>query len=298
MEWKTEVRECKERHARVNGIELCWFEWGDKGDEEETILLVHATGFHARCWDQTIRYLGDKHIISIDMRGHGRSEKNGPYSWENFGADVTALIRHLDLDRIIGAGHSMGGHSLTQSMADEPQRFLRAVLVDPVIMSPELYLARTSDSGWLNDSEQHPVARRRNEFADADAMFQNFKGRGSYQSWQDEALHDYCEFGLLENPDGDNFVLACPPLVEASIYMGSASENIFENLGQIKVPMTVLRAKQKPSDLTEMDFSYSPTWDGLADQFESGRDVYLPELTHFMPMQAPELVAGYILGTS
>jgi len=45
-----------------------------------------------------------------------------------------------------------------------------------------------------------------------------------------------------------------------------------------------------------MDFSKSPTWPQLADGFPAGRDVYLPELSHFMPMQAPELVANYISG--
>jgi hypothetical protein len=44
-----------------------------------------------------------------------------------------------------------------------------------------------------------------------------------------------------------------------------------------------------------MDFAASPTWPKLAAQFARGRDVYLPELTHFIPMQAPDLVARYIL---
>ena len=43
-----------------------------------------------------------------------------------------------------------------------------------------------------------------------------------------------------------------------------------------------------------MDFSQSPTWEGLADAFPRGRDVYRPELTHFIPMQRPELVAAAI----
>ena len=33
----------------------------------------------------------------------------------------------------------------------------------------------------------------------------------------------------------------------------------------------------------------------LADQFPNGRDVYLPELTHFIPMQDPNLVARFIV---
>jgi len=43
-----------------------------------------------------------------------------------------------------------------------------------------------------------------------------------------------------------------------------------------------------------MDFSLSPTWPEVAARFPNGKDVYLPELTHFMPMVDPSRVAGYI----
>ena len=43
-----------------------------------------------------------------------------------------------------------------------------------------------------------------------------------------------------------------------------------------------------------MDFSTSPTWPEVAAQFPDGTDIYLPDYTHFIPMQNPELVAGYI----
>ena len=44
-----------------------------------------------------------------------------------------------------------------------------------------------------------------------------------------------------------------------------------------------------------MDFTASPTWPELARQFPHGQDVYLPELTHFIPMQDPGLVADFIV---
>ncbi len=289
---------CRENHLQVNGVELCWFEWGEHKKNEQTIVLVHATGFHARCWDQTIKYLGDNHIVALDMRGHGRSGKMEPYNGASFGGDVTAFIDLLDLNNIVGVGHSMGGLAMTHAAANLPDRFSRVVLVDPVIMNPELYaLVETHHDQFLNGSGQHPIARRRNFFIDAESMFENFEGRGSYGSWKVEALHDYCEYGLLPDPDGGGYVLACPPRVEASIYMGSSSLDIFDKISRIKIPVTVLRARQRSAEQKEMDFSQSPTWDQLASKFHDGRDVSLPELTHFMPMQAPELVAEYILGT-
>ena len=63
-----------------------------------------------------------------------------------------------------------------------------------------------------------------------------------------------------------------------------------------QVPVTVLRAKQREATQTTLDFTKSPTWSELSKQFKHGRDVYLPELTHFIPMQDPALVASYLRG--
>jgi len=281
-----------EKQIQVNSVNLTYFEWGERLDR--TILLVHATGFHARCWDQVVAELGGSHIIAVDMRGHGRSQNQGPYEWKTFGDDITELVQTLDLTNIIAVGHSMGGHSVTQAAAHCPDRFTQLVLVDPVIMAPEFYSA----AGIMQDTFPggHPVARRRNNFASADSMYANFEGRGSYAEWLPEALRDYCQYGLLPAESGDGFVLACPPEVEASIYMGNAGCDVHEMVSSVTTPVKVLRAKARTEPRDDMmDFSLSPTWTELADHFPRGEDIYLPELTHFIPMQNPELVAKYIL---
>ena len=90
-------------------------------------------------------------------------------------------------------------------------------------------------------------------------------------------------------------MLACPPYVEASIYLGSAATDIFGQVARVRVPVTVLRARPRNPDRDAMDFSSSPTFEGLAARFPKGRDVHLPELTHFIPMQDPALAADFIL---
>lgn len=282
---------CSENYVKVNGVDLCWFEWGEHLKRDGTTLLVHATGFHARCWDQTVACLGERHVIAVDMRGHGRSGKVPPYTWKVFGEDLTEFVKALNLDNIVGVGHSMGGHSLCLAVAAEQTRFSRLVLMDPVIMSPEAYAMFEP-----SEPETHPVSRRRNLFDSADAMFENLRHKGSYGIWQEQVLHDYCDYGVLPNPDGPGYVLACPPLVEATIYTGSASTNAYGLIETIEVPVTVVRARTRDENDTQMDFSRSPTWPDLAKRFKQGRDVYLPELTHFIPMQAPQLTAGYIAG--
>ena len=287
--------EPRQGSVAVQGIDLAYFEWGaarDSVNERPSLLFVHATGFHARCWDAVQRALGDDwHVIAVDMRGHGRTSKRPPYDWRQFGDDVVAFAKALDLVQIVGVGHSMGGHALIQAAARQPQRFAKLLLVDPVILDPTAY-AGAEPAMPFATAEQHPVARRRNSWQSADEMFRHFANRLPFSIWQPDVLMDYCRFGLL--PHGDGFALACPPLVEASIYMGSAGRDITGAIAQVEQPVVVLRAHRKEERDGPMDFSQSPTWEGLADALPNGRDLHLPHLTHFIPMQRPDLVAEQI----
>jgi hypothetical protein len=57
----------------------------------------------------------------------------------------------------------------------------------------------------------------------------------------------------------------------------------------------VIRARERQPGATTMDMSSSPTFPALAGRFPQGEDVYLPEMTHFIPMEAPAFVAAQII---
>lgn len=281
------------RSFQARAGRIAFAEWGERGRPQ--ILLVHATGFHARCWDQTVAALPPGfNVFAIEIRGHGQSENTGLIAdWSEPARDVEDLVQHVDLQGAIGAGHSMGGHTLVQVAALHPKAFSRLVLVDPVIMAPEIYEAKHF---WPPDQE-HPIARRRNKWASWQDMFETFKRRHPYSLWKPEVLADYCKYGLTPRADGDGYELACPPDIEASIYKAASGRNIFDAVRAIDIPVTVLRAKPRPPGPRDpTDFAASPTWPELAATFKHGRDVFLPELTHFIPMQDPKLTARYIAG--
>lgn len=284
-----------QREIRANGTRLVCFEWGHAvAGGEPSILFVHATGFHARVWDQVIHRLGGRHAIAVDQRGHGRSEKRPIRHWRELGEDLAALVRALGLHGAVGVGHSMGGHALTDAAAACPWAFRRLLLIDPVIMSPEGY----ARGGWKADAlhgEMHPTAKRKNRFRSPDEMFERFRDRLPYSLFQPAALRDYCHWGLLPAPDGDGCVLACPPETEASVYMTSLTNpGVHDSVRALEIPVTILRARESSGDLGVMDFTSSPTWPGLVHEFRHGSEVYLPDHTHFLPMEAPDVVAGYV----
>src|SRR5712675_2409325 len=61
-----------EHRFPVNGIEIALWEWPGA---DPAVFFCHATGFHARCWDQVVAHLPARHCYAIDARGHGHSSK-------------------------------------------------------------------------------------------------------------------------------------------------------------------------------------------------------------------------------
>lgn len=288
--------EPEEKQFQASGARIAYFEWNGNGNPDApVVLMVHATGFHARCWDKTVAALPEgTHVIAIDQRGHGRSENTGVLEhWALPADDIVELVEALDLTDVIGVGHSMGGHGITQAAARLPGRFLRLLLVDPVVMNPDYYGALAERASV--SPEDHPVSRRRNQWTSWEEMYQRFEERHPYSLWRKDILEDYCRYGLVPKEDGEGLELGCEPLTEASIYVGSAGTNIYDMVRTVEIPVTVLRAKMRDfAGAAEMDFAASPTWEGLAAEFPNGTDVYRPDLSHFIPMQDPELVAEHI----
>ena len=292
------MHESPKKHTlTIDGADLCVFEWGAGAQGSQQVLLVHATGFHARCWDQVVAQLPqDWSIFAVDMRGHGRSANIGPFTWQRFGDDLLQVCAELDLTDAIAVGHSMGGHCLTHTAGHNEGFFRQLILIDPVIMDPALY--QQSNRHQYEDVADHPVARRRNQFASVAEMHERYAQRSPYSLWDPNVFKDYCDYGLLPAVQGEGMELGCPPEVEASIYMGNFDADLYTLIPQIQTPVVVLRAKPRDPTSQEMDFTASPTWPDLAKQFPNAQDVYLPDLTHFIPMQDPGLVADFMLAAA
>ena len=194
---------------------------------------------------------------------------------------------------MIGCGHSKGGHLTARVELLRPGTYAGMVLCDPVLPPPHAY--GPVDPEILEHPDRHPVAQRRNRYAGWQDFHAHLKDREPYSLWRPEILVDYCRHGVQPASDGDGVELACAPVTEASIYITSRQSSILDRLGVVACPVTVLRAKDVPEEPGgRLNFMRSTTWGGLAGLFPKGRDVYLPDLTHFIPMQAPDIVARHI----
>ena len=269
----------------IPGLALALWEWAGA---EPTLFFVHANGFHGRCWDGVIELLPECRCLAIDLRGHGRSDTPAPpVDWRPFGEDVAAVARARGLRGAIGVGHSIGGHAAALAAALAPESFARLLLIDPTIFARDRY--RGARPG------EHFVARRRAHWESPEAMVARFAGREPYDRWEPRVLRDYCEYGLLPAPDGDGFLLACPPAFEGAAYQIStaAGSDPYPEFARLVQPTLIVRSgavERSP----EAGFSASPTVPDLATHLAHARDHLDREHSHFLPMESPMRVADYV----
>lgn len=274
----------------VNDVRLTYFKSTEPQPERPTILFVHGVACHARNWDATIRRLDTSvPIVCIELRGHGRSQNKGPYGWGQFGSDLCAFIQSLNLSAIIGVGHSMGGHLLLQAASVMTKKFRTLFLFEPAVFAPAAYIS--SQQVKLFDSPaEHPFSRRRAVWDSPNAWLEKIRDRTPFNLWTDEALLDHCEHGLEYKNDGQ-FQLRCPPIVEAEASLACADTNVHSLLTSVEIPVNIYRAKIAAGFRHPMDNVHSVTWPGLVANLPFGSDTHLSDLSHFIPMERPDLVA-------
>ena len=283
------------KHLSINGIKLAYFENEGEDNNSQTILLVHGLAFHARCWDALLRRLNaTQRVLCPELRGHGRSEKRGPYNWHQFGRDLCVFIHELDLKSIVAVGHSIGGHILIQAASVLTRRFDALVLLDPVVFSPRTY-ASSGMTKLFDSPEQHPFARSKAQWKSAQQWFDEVRVKSPFNLWDEEVLWDHCFHGIGPAADGQCPVL-CPPLVAAEAALNCVDTNIHPMLPSVNVPTTVVRAKTASGVLHPLDSIHSTTWPELAAELPQGTDRYHPDLSHFLPMQRPDLVVQELRG--
>jgi pimeloyl-ACP methyl ester carboxylesterase len=75
-------------------------------------------------------------VITLDLLGHGRSDRPRDmwrYSMATFGAQVVALMDHLEIERAVVMGTSLGANTALEVAARSPERLQGMVIEMPVL---------------------------------------------------------------------------------------------------------------------------------------------------------------------
>ena len=129
-----------------DGTEIYYKDWGSG----EPVVFSHGWPLTADSWEAQMFFLASKgyRCIAHDRRGHGRS--NQPWDGNDmntFADDLATLIEHLDLQRAVLIGFSMGGGEVARYIGRYgTKQIAKAVLVAAV---PPLMLKTDANPGGL-----------------------------------------------------------------------------------------------------------------------------------------------------
>lgn len=96
------------------------------------VVLLHGTSANHAVWEPVSEELGRvATVITLDQRGHGRSDKPSQgYAGSDFAADVVTVLDALGIERALVGGHSLGARNAWLAGALHPERVTGVLCVD------------------------------------------------------------------------------------------------------------------------------------------------------------------------
>lgn len=116
--------------AVINGVRLSYSDCGQQ--QATTLLLIHGFPLDHHMWDEQLTGLADLvRIIAPDLRGAGDSATPpGPYTVDQYAADIAGLLDHLNIGQAVIGGLSMGGYIALAFWRHYPERVRGLILCD------------------------------------------------------------------------------------------------------------------------------------------------------------------------
>lgn len=108
------------------------------GEGERPIVLVHGLLMNRRMFDRLGPELAERgnRVIAVDMLGHGRSDRPEDlrlYSMPLFSRQVVALLDHLEIDKAVVGGTSLGANIALEMAVRQPKRVQALFIEMPVL---------------------------------------------------------------------------------------------------------------------------------------------------------------------
>jgi pimeloyl-ACP methyl ester carboxylesterase len=266
-------RKPRDRFVTVNGLRLRYRDWGGAGPP---LLALHGAAAHAHWWDPVAPYLvGRLRLLSLDWRGHGRSEWPRPpaYRSEDFAADLVAVIERLRLEDVVVAGHSMGGHCALAFAGWHPDRLSRLVVLDA---RPHVNLERLR-------ALQRRAPGPQTEFPTLSAAVARFRLRPSETLASPALLRQIARRGLERLPSG-RWRYRFDPACERT----RVPVDCWPLLPGITVPTLVVRGEH--STILDRDVALQMTKALPAATLEE-----IPGAHHHVTLDAPRALAECLL---
>ena len=127
-------------------------------------LAIHGVTAHGERFRRLAQEgFPERRWLAVDLRGHGRSTWDGPWTVERHVADLLETLDAEGAERVEVVGHSYGGMIGLHLLATAHQRVSRLALLDPAIELPGAWMPKLADemiedAGW--DTPEEALAKR------------------------------------------------------------------------------------------------------------------------------------------
>lgn len=240
------------------------------------IVLLHGTSANYAVWEPIANELASRATaISLDQRGHGRSDKPGTgYDGASFAFDIVTVLDALGIERAIVAGHSLGARNAWVAAAKYPDRVSAVVAVD-----------------YTPFVEQEVLDNLEVRVAGGDQVFASIVDiegylHKRYLRMPLDAIHRRAKWGYRQLEDG-NWVPLAPASALKQLVDGLRTP-WDQEFRDVAVPMTCVRG------IDSMVVSVA-AWEAAQDARESARWVVVDNADHYVPEEHPDVIAAELL---
>ena len=253
------------------------------------LYFLHANGYPPECYLPLITRLSEHyHVLSMRQRPlwpDSRPEEIA--DWKPLTDDfLTFLDEHQPVDTLC-VGHSVGGIVALRAALRKPERFRGLILIDPVLFPPCIIrtwqMIRSLGLGY----PLHPLVMaardRRQQFDDLDRLFKGYRQKSVFRFMDDPALRAYVEG--IACPGVHGFKLCYTSEWEMRIYYTSIwrDMDIWRGLPGLKIPLLIIRG-------SETDTFWASTARRVQRKIPAVKVVTIPQATHLVPLERPEVV--------
>ena len=278
--------ESESKFVEANGITLHGLSWGNP--DNPLLLMTHGIGLCAQVWNPLAQDLArDYHVLSLDLRGHGDTDKPGEYTFDQMAKDLVGLVQALNPPQPpYAVGHSAGGMTIIIANSMVPGIIGPTVLVDTRV-GPALEVYDPAE----REERMNRTRNKRAVWESREVMYDAYRNRRVFSTWTDSAVRDYIYGGTRLLEDG-RAELKCPTDVEAIYYEARHSLNPTPYLKDLAGQYLLLLGDTgnypdaAARDSEEIKYFLR---EAKGAQLET-----LPKGSHFVAMEYPDLVLGSV----
>ncbi|MBY0122807.1 alpha/beta fold hydrolase [Bacillus sp. S/N-304-OC-R1] len=230
------------RKVKADEIEIQIYECGNKTGE--AILFLHPQGSSSKIWEKALpAFIEDYHIILMDLRGHGGSDKPAyGYDIQSQCRDIKCVLEELGKQKAHLVGSSLGGDIATAFASIYPENIISLTNID---------------SGMINyigqDGERHQTIeevleefknRQINSFSSKAELLEYAESVFPKEMW-DFYFEEWFKFVSLYEVAEDRISYQIPPYINVQIMEMVCNLQYKELYKNITCPILFLPAEKE-----------------------------------------------------